>query len=193
MTNTPIDLSHLMVGLRDYVREQQRLPSVQEFATYFGYRSKSAASYAITKLVDKGFLSKDSTGRISLAKPIMAYPVLGAIRAGHPDLPEEEVIDHLAFDDFLVRNAKSTYLIKVSGDSMNEAGIFPNDIVVVEKGKQPRHGDVVVAILDGEWTLKYFYLDHGLIQLVPANKAYPILEPRHSLVIWGVVVSLMRR
>jgi repressor LexA len=82
--------------------------------------------------------------------------LLGTVQAGFPSPAEEELIDTLSLDEFLIKNPQASYLVKVTGDSMIDAGIMPDDLVVVDRGRQPRHGDIVIAQVDGEWTMKYY-------------------------------------
>ncbi len=84
-------------------------------------------------------------------------------------------------------------MLTVSGDSMIEAGIQPGDIVLVEKGASPRNGSVVVAHVDGEWTLKYYSKDKNGVRLDPANRKYQSIRPKQSLQIGGIVKAVIRK
>jgi repressor LexA len=88
---------------------------------------------------------------------------------------------------------ESTYLVTVSGDSMIEAGIMPGDIVVVERGRDAKNGDIIIAEVDNEWTMKYFEKIGQKVRLIPANKKYKPIIPKHELNIGGVVVSTVRK
>src|ERR1700693_3413162 len=81
--------------------------------------------------------------------------VLGSVAAGFPSPAEEELVDTLSLDDLLIQNREATFLLKVSGDSMTGAGILPGDMVIVDKGQTPKSGDIVIAEVDGAWTMKY--------------------------------------
>ncbi len=76
---------------------------------------------------------------------------------------------------------------------MIEEGIHDGDLVIVEKGRQPQNGDVVAACVDNDWTIKYFHRRDGEALLVPANSDYPVIRPKHSLQIGGVVISVIRK
>ena len=91
-----------------------------------------------------------------------------------------------------MRHPSRTVLVPVTGDSMLEAGIHPGDRVVVERDTPARPGDVVIAVVDGEFTLKTLAVESGEAVLKPANPAYPILRPGERLQIFGVVVGLVR-
>jgi len=81
----------------------------------------------------------------------------------------------------------------VSGDSMIDAGIHEGDVVIVEKGPRPKNGDVVLACVDNEWTLKYYQKRGKTVELVPANDKYPVIKPKNELTLGGVVKSMIRR
>jgi repressor LexA len=101
--------------------------------------------------------------------------------------------DTLTIDEHLIANPSKTVLIKVKGDSMIDAGIHPGDMVVVEKRGNTNAGDIVVAILDNEFTLKRFGREKGRVVLRPENKAYPVIRPTGEAEIFGVVVGLFRK
>jgi repressor LexA len=117
----------------------------------------------------------------------------GVVRAGFPSAAEEELADVLSLDEWLVRRPEASFLLRVEGDSMVEAGILPGDVVLVERGFAPRDGDIVVAQVDGDWTLKYLRRDGGGPILEPANVHYGTVRPRRSLSVEGVVRAVVRR
>ncbi len=134
--------------------------------------------------------------RIRLAgnlRPVLSRPLLGYVQAGFPSPAEEELGDAVTLDDFLIRKPQASFLLKVNGDSMINAGIQPGDTVVIERGTAPKHGDIVLAMVDRDWTLKYFERRKGKIVLVPANPHYPEIIAREELKIEGIVRSVMRR
>ncbi len=102
-------------------------------------------------------------------------------------------LDSLSIDEQLIANPSKTVLVKVKGDSMIDAGIHDGDTVVVEKRASANVGDIVVAILDNEFTLKRFAREKGRIVLRPENKAYPVIRPKGDAEIFGVVVGLFRK
>lgn len=119
--------------------------------------------------------------------------MLGTIQAGFPSPAEEELADTMTLDEFLVERPESTYLLRVIGESMIEAGIHPGDIVLVEKGRTPKMNDIVVARVDDEWTLKYFVHDKTGVSLVPANRKYKPIRPRNRLEVAGIVRAVVRK
>ncbi|GAB4157113.1 MAG: translesion error-prone DNA polymerase V autoproteolytic subunit [Candidatus Dojkabacteria bacterium] len=117
-----------------------------------------------------------------------SIPVLGTVHAGFPNIAENYIDNELNLHKFAVTHPVSTFFLKVEGDSMLGAGIYPEDILVVDRSLEPRNGSVVVAFLDGEFTLKRYYKKKESIYLIPANKKYkPIkVEIDQSFEIWGV-------
>lgn len=188
-----IEVEEAAKKIRRFFRKQRRMPSYQEICKIFSYSSKRSAFLLVGKLVKAGLLHKNSKGHISLAKTILPLPVLGLVKAGHPVPAEEQLIDELTFDDYLVNHPEYSYLLRVSGDSMVEAGINEGDIVIVDKQKRPKLKDIVVAYIDNEFTLKYFQEKDGKICLVPANPKYPTIYPKENLSIQGVVISVIRK
>jgi len=115
------------------------------------------------------------------------------VEAGFSKLANQEEIDTISLDQYLLTRPEKNYMLKVIGLSMIEAGIAPDDLVIAEKDKEPRNGDVVIAEVDGLWTMKYFQKRNKDIVLIPANKDYPSIYPKHELKIGGVVVSVIRK
>ena len=175
-----------------YLRAR-RMPSYGEMLKVFGLRSKNAVAKRIAALVEAGFLRKDAKGRVlprAVQRPVR---LLGFVQAGFPSPAEEETLDLMSLDDYLIQNPQATFLVKVEGDSMIDAGIHPGDLVLVQKNLTPRPGDIVIARVDNEWTLKYFEKRKGDVILRAANKNYPPITPRQELVIGGVVIADVRK
>lgn len=106
---------------------------------------------------------------------------------------EEELLDTISFDEWINPNKQSSFLIRVSSDAMIDAGIHPGDVLIVERGKKPKSGDVVVAEIDTEWVLRYYQLDQGKPYLLPANGNYTELFPQATLTVIGVVTACIRK
>lgn len=120
---------------------------------------------------------------------------LGYISAGFPSQVEENLLESISMEEWLVKNPSSTYLIKVVGESMLEAGILPGDFVLVDRALMPKNNDIVVVRLEDEWTMKYFFKEGKKVLLKPANPRYPTLHllPERDIEIFGVVVALIRK
>ncbi len=119
--------------------------------------------------------------------------VLGVVEAGFPGTAEED-IHEMSLDDFLIQKREASYMLRVKGDSMIDAGIIEGDYVIVERGAQPKIGDIVIARIDGAFTMKYYRKDaSGNVYLEAANGAYPPLYPSQDLVIEAVVRANVRK
>jgi len=176
-----------------FYRQKCRMPSYSEIAEMTGFRSKNAVYKLVNKLEKLKVLERDDKGRLialSIAAPVK---LLGTVEAGFPSPAEEELADNLSLDDLLIENPEATFLLKVSGDSMSEAGILPGDMVLVDKGEQPKNGDIVIAEVDGEWTMKYLKKRGENVVLVPANPKYQLIKPKKELKIAGVVTAVVRK
>ncbi|MBI2439922.1 MAG: repressor LexA [Lentisphaerae bacterium] len=179
--------------LRRFCRLEGRIPSYTEMLTLFGYRSKNAVHGLLGRLQQAGYIRKHK-GKLALTARLSgAVKLLGAVPAGFPSPAEEELVDTINLEEFLVRRPEATYLLTVSGDSMVEAGIYPGDIILVEKGTTPKPHDIVVAQVDDEWTIKYFEQDAQGVRLAPANAKYKAIRPKRSLTIGGVVRAVIRK
>jgi DNA polymerase V len=126
----------------------------------------------------------------------LALPLAGGrIAAGFPSAAEDFVEGRLDLNELLVKRPAATFYVKVAGESMRDAGIFPGDILVVDRGERPQHGQVVVAVVDGELTVKRLHRKGGVIRLEAANPAFPDIEiaGETELSIWGVVRANVHR
>jgi repressor LexA len=179
--------------LGQFFRENRRMPSYQEMLDLLNVRSKSVVHFWIKKLIDSGLLEKDDKGHLTLTKRSFAIPMVGSVQAGFPS-PEEEVLgDIISLDEYLINYPDTSFLIQVSGDSMIGEGIMPGDLVLVEKGREPKNGDIVIAEVDGEWTLKYFKRDGKAVILEAANPKYPLMRAKSELRVGGVVTAVIRK
>lgn len=189
-----IGLDEKVAALRRFYRDENRLPGYAEMMELFKYRSKNAVFGLLKKLEESGFLRRDARGKHAPTRMLSAsIKVLGSVAAGFPSPAEEELVDVLSLEEFLVRRPDATFILNVTGDSMIDAGIHPGDMVLVERGAKPKNGAVVVAQVDEEWTLKYYQKDNDGIRLEPANAKYKTLRPKQSLVIGGVVRAVIRK
>ena len=180
--------------LREFYRRERRAPGYQEAMDLLGYHSRHAVFRLWRRLVAEGFATLSPQGKFTFTGRLTGgVHVLGHIQAGFPSPAEEELADTLSLDDYLVRRPEATFMLTVTGDSMLDAGIHPGDLVLVEKGVNPRNNDVVVAQVDEEWTLKYYVKDQEGIRLEPANCKYRTIRPSRSLCIGGVVKAVIRR
>lgn len=190
----------------NYISEFQRkrgyTPSLSDLAIAFGVRSKNAVAKVVSALVREGHLEKDPKGRIKIietaaeeveAAPSFFLPLFGPIAAGFAAPVEEQAEETISIENYLVRDRNSTFLLRVKGDSMIDAGIHEGDLVLVERGKEPKVNDIVVGALDGEFTLKRLKRDKGKYYLQAENAAYPNLFAMDELKVAGVVRGVVRK
>lgn len=188
-----MDIEKGLKAIRTFFRNQRRLPTYQELADLMQFASKNAAYKLAQKLIEAGYLEKDDKGKLIPRKLFAPMPQSGFIKAGFPTVIEEEINDLVSFDEYLIRRPEATFVLTVSGDSMIDAGIHEGDLVIVDRLQTVKLDDIVVANVDGEWTLKYYQKHAGRIVLVPANKNYKPIYPEESLEIAGVVISVIRK
>ena len=117
------------------------------------------------------------------------------ISAGFPSPAADYEDNRLDINDYLVRNPVSTFFFSVEGDSMQGAEIFAGDILVVDKSIRPRHGQIVVAFVDGQRLVKRLYRRNGRVALLAENPLYPPLEigEDQELLVWGVIIGKFKR
>jgi SOS regulatory protein LexA len=188
-----IDIPTKVRRLREFYARERRVPGYNEMLEIFQYKSKNAVFQLIKLLDELGYLVKSGRKIAFTGKLTGNIKLLGAVQAGFPSPAEEELIDTLSLDEFLIEKPEATFMLKVTGDSMIDAGIHPDDMVLIEKGPAPRNGDIVIASVDGEWTMKYFIRDRSGIRLEPANAKYEPIRPENSLEIAGIVKTVIRK
>ena len=176
-----------------FYRLAGRMPSFSEIGDMTGLRSKNAVFKLVGKLERRKVLARDAKGRLIPGSIASSVKILGTVEAGFPSPAEEELVDTLSLDDLLIQNPEATFLLKVSGESMSGAGILPGDMVLVDRGQSPKSGDIVIAEVDGEWTMKYLEKRGDGMVLIPANPAYRPIKPRNELKIAGVVTAVVRK
>ncbi|MBI3306030.1 repressor LexA [Candidatus Nomurabacteria bacterium] len=169
------------------------MPTYSEMMKLFGFRSKNAVFKVVEKLVNAGLVAKDHLGRMIPSSSFGEVPMLGLVTAGLPATVEEELADTVSLDTMLVKNKALTYMLEVDGDSMIDAHIEKGDMVLVERTSQAKDGEIVIAEVDGEFTMKYFRKSGDKAWLEPANKKYQPIYPEHSLNINAVVKAVIRK
>src|ERR1043166_6702085 len=163
-----------------FFERHRRMPSYGEMMALLGYKSKAAVHYFVDKLIETGVVEKDAQGRLIPTALFSGTRLLGLVEAGFPSAAEKETLDVLNFDEYLVPNKEATYILKVKGDSMIDAGICPGDMVVVERRAQYKTGQIVIAMVDNEYTMKYLRQKNGEYYLEPANERYKPIHPKES-------------
>jgi repressor LexA len=188
----------------DFRRRNGCSPSIPEIQRYFGIRSPNGVAGHLHALEAKGVIRRAERGSRQIdvvagpgaAVETPGIPVYGQIAAGPPETVLGAKADgYLHIDEVALgfRPKEGCFALKVRGDSMKDAGILQGDTVVVEPTPSPRAGQVVVALIDGESTLKRLVRVKGKWFLKAENPAYPEIHPRADLVIQGVVRTVLRR
>ena len=133
--------------------------------------------------------------RRSLRKPLPLPFFVAGVAAGFPSPAEDYIEKPLDLNDLVVQHPHATFYVRVQGDSMRDAGIHSGDILVVDRAITPTHGKVVVALIEGEFTVKQIHMQAGAITLVPANKSYaPIpIQEGSDFQVWGVVTYVIHK
>ena len=192
----------------DYIEEYQlhfgKSPTLKEMRENFNVASDNSILKHLKALEKKGFLMKDDTPRgikllssvrekLDTAVETARVPLLGMIPAGGPVLAEEHIIDHINLDKQFVKAPDKTFVLRVTGDSMIDVGIFEGDLIIASIKKEARIGDIVVALVDGENTLKKLVKGKdGKLYLQAENPKYNDIYALTDLQVQGVVTGLIR-
>lgn len=186
--------------IKQEVKAKGIAPTRADIAEHFGFKSKNAATDHIKALQRKGYIkvyNDMSRGiQVNKRKKLAAnedlLPIVGSVAAGSPIEAIENIEDHVEIPPSLFRQ-KPTYLLRVRGDSMKDAGILDGDLIAVRKTNTAENGEIVVARIDEEVTVKRLKIKKSSAALLPENKAYkPILVAANDLIIEGVFVGLIR-
>lgn len=126
-------------------------------------------------------------------QPLTLPLYASSVRAGFPSPADDYIEAHLDLNDYLIKHPAATFLVRAVGDSMVNAGIHSEDILVVDRSLEPSHGRIVIAALNGELTVKRLYKKEGRLQLLAENPAYPAIDITEAadMVIWGVVTNVI--
>ena len=179
--------------IESFYSDNNRMPTYSEMTKLFCVSSKNAVSKIVKKMVDAGIVAKDHLGRLIPSESFGEVRKLGFVTAGFPASVEEELADTVNLDDLLVGKRELTYMLEVDGDSMIDAHIEAGDMVLVEKCNTAQDGDIVIAEVDGEFTMKYLCKRGGKAWLEPANKKYSPIYPTHSLNVIARLKAVIRK
>lgn len=187
------DIEYL-AKLRDYYADSRRIPSHQRLGDLVGI-SKPAARKLLERLEAQGYVKRtpDDDAWIPDQRFFEHSLAQDTVHAGMPTLAREVGTEPFYFDEYLVREPSRTVMLPIRGDSMIDVHIDDGDLAIVERGKSAAVGDFVVALVDGEFTLKELVLESSRFALKPHNPAYPLILPEGELEIFGVMVGLVRR
>jgi repressor LexA len=179
--------------IESFYSDNKRMPTYSEMLKLFGFKSKNAVFRVVEKLIDAGLVAKDHLGRLVPSSSFGEIQMAGLVTAGLPATVEEELLDRVNLDDLLIEKKATTYMLEVDGDSMIDAHIEKGDMVLVERANQAKDGQIVIAEIDGEFTMKYFRKEGNKVWLEPANKKYKPIYPEHSLNINAVLKAVIRK
>lgn len=182
-----------LAQLQDYYARHRVFPPYSGIGELLGLKSKSSVAALVARLRLEGYLEAMPDRRLKPGPRFFERVLAESVRAGFPQAADDSARDSLTIDEYLIEHPSRTVLVRVKGDSMVDAGIHPGDIAVVERTHSARPGDLVVAIVDDEFTLKRLARDKEGFLLMPANPAYPPIRPKGSLELFGVVVGIIRK
>lgn len=205
----------------NFFNKNLRMPSYAEICNICNIKSKNTAHNLIKKLQSLGYINVDTTGKlIPLASKNVVYKntagtntapnsrlnsdsrsnqetplvLLGLVEAGFPTPSEESLHENISLDDWIIDKKEASFMLKVKGDSMRDAGILDGDMVIVERTSSPRVGQIVVAEVDGSYTMKYLKkTPTGRMFLEAANPAFKPIYPKEDLRINAVVKAVVRK
>lgn len=201
MGNTGLNVQEQRV--LDYIKETIRTtgypPSVREICAALNFKSTSSAHQYISRLADKGYIDKKDLKtraiRVVGTESTISVPIVGKVAAGEPILAQENIEDYFSIGESFFRQDElknDNYILKVQGESMINVGINDGDYIIVSKQETARNGQIVVAMIDGNATVKTFYKENGYIRLQPENDTMePIIVK--DVTILGKVVGLFRK
>ncbi|MBQ8476410.1 LexA family transcriptional regulator [bacterium] len=169
------------------------LPSYDKIAVTLGYKSKNSIKQYIEILKRENLIQDTDNNLYINPSQFGASLVSSYVRAGFAGIMDDKIEKRISLDNMLDINSPSTFVFKVSGDSMTDIGILDGDYVIVKKTTEANLGDIVLAIIDNEFTLKIYKKDKYGVYLEPQNKDYPILRPKFSLKIFGVALGITRK
>jgi len=186
--------------IKNQIRDKGYPPSVREICAAVGLKSTSTVHGHLERLEKKGLIKRDPTKPRTIEvvensinrKEMINVPILGTITAGLPILAVENIEDTFPLPVNYVKSNKDLFILKVSGESMIEAGILDGDFSIIEKSNSANNGEIVVALIDNEATLKRFFKEKDHIRLQPENKNMaPIIVPECQVI--GKLVGIYRQ
>jgi repressor LexA len=187
--------SKYLAALQDYYARHRLLPSYAGISALLGFSAKTAAAALVRRLEAAGYLQRSPDRRLTPTARFFERPrAIASVRAGLPEPALDTAADMVSIDGLLVQRPSSTFFVPIKGDSMRDAGLLEGDTAVCEQGRQARPGDIVVAVVDGELTIKTLMQEAGpgkRLVLKPENPDYPILRP-DPLELIGVVTGSFR-
>lgn len=186
------DIQYLNV-LRDYYATHRILPSYAKVGEMVGLRSTSSVAALVDRLKEGGYLDSAPDRRLQPGPQFFERAIADRVQAGQPTPANDLPIEGFNIDQYLIDQPSRTVLLEVKGESMTGKGLMPGDIVIVKKGAPAKPGDIVVAIVDNEYTAKTLAHDAQGFYLEAANPAFKPIRPHEHLEVFGLVVGSFRR
>lgn len=185
--------------LKEQIREKGYPPSIREICAALNFKSTSSVHQYIARLAEKGYIDKGDlkTRAIKIVgdEPTISIPIVGKVAAGEPILAQENIEDYFSIGESFFSQSdlkNETFVLKVQGESMINAGINNGDYIIVSKENTARNGQIVVAMIDGNATVKTFYKEKDHIRLQPENSTMdPIIVPDCKIL--GKVAGVFRK
>jgi repressor LexA len=187
--------------IEEYQLENGKSPTIKEMREFLNVASDNSVLKHLIALEKKGFIQKDDTPRgIKLLENVkqklqndtVSIPLLGFIPAGGPVATEESVDSWMTFDKNTIPHPQNTFILRVTGNSMIDAGIYEGDLLIADAKKEARVNDIVIALVDNENTVKRLVSQNGQFYLKAENTEYSDIYPVSKLEIQGVVIGLTR-
>ncbi len=178
--------------LREFFRDWWVYHSLEQMSDLLGYANSAWVKRFFQKLVESGILIFENKGYIPTDR-LIGYPLFESVRAWLPFTPETQPTSQMDLEKYLIEHPASTYFVKVKWDSMRDAGIIEWDIVILDRSISPNNGNIVIASLDGDVTLKYFEKKGSTISLIPANPDYTTIVVNWPCEILWVVSGSVRK
>ena len=172
---------------------QNALSSYEKIKEIFGFKSKNSIKQYLEVFKKEDLIIQKEDKLYINPNQFGAPLVLTSVKAGFAAIMDDKIEKRISMDDVLEINLPSSFVFRVSGDSMCELGILDGDYVIIKKTPEAKINDVVLAVVDNEFTLKTYKKDDKGYYLQPQNKDYPIIRPKYSLSIFGVAIGIARR
>jgi repressor LexA len=201
------ELTNRQKDILEFIQSQVRLkgypPSVREIGLAVGLKSSSTVHAHLAKLEELGYIRRDPTkpraiellygqDETIISSPgVVQVPVVGKVTAGLPILAQENIEEYFPVPENFIKGSYKTFMLSVIGDSMVNAGIFDGDLVLVQQVNHANNGDIVVALIEDEATIKRFYKEKDCIRLQPENEHFQPIYAKNPLIL-GKVIGLFR-
>ena len=183
------DDNQYLLKLQDYYAKHRVMPSYATLGELVGLSSKASVAELVLRLKAERLVESTPDRRLKPGKRFFERSLEESVHAGMPHPAFDSRPDSVSIDDYLVYHPSKTTLITVKGDSMIGAGIYEGDALVIDRSIEAKHGNIVLAVLNNDFTVKRLYRRGGVVKLVAENNLYPpiVVKSGEELTVWGVV------